>query len=192
MGALAALTLGACNKPAGTAGTAPPAAAISTAASPTTPAITDAAAVKTFLEGLYAHYKTSKGVGAAAGFDPFGANAAEVFDPEMVRLLKDDAKATKGEAGVLDSDWLCQCQDFESIRATIAVQSATPITARAAADIRDVGMAGASSHNAFDLVKVNGVWRLHDIGGGSSLREALLDEIKTLSTPAGGKAAAAG
>jgi hypothetical protein len=141
----------------------------------------DAADAKAFLEGLYAHYKTSKN----NDFQMFDANAREVFDPDTIALIKTDRTALKGELGDLDGDWLCGCQDFTSLKATIAVQSAAPTAAVATSDFQDTGMADAKpGHEGFDLVKVGGAWRIHDIHTADtpSLRKMLAGEIKRLRT----------
>lgn len=177
---LVALAPAGCNKPAPPPAANAPAAA--NAAPPAAPAVSsgDAADVKAYLDGLYAHYKTSKG----DSFQMFGKDEQQVFDPDTIRLLAADMKASKDEPGVLDGDYLCNCQDFESLQTTVTVQSATPTTAKAHADFIDTGMPGdGARHNDFDLVKVNGAWRIHDIteSGQPSLRQSLQDEIKTLA-----------
>jgi len=174
-GALTAiLALGACNKPAQKTEAVPAAPAPAAAA----PSADEAAAVKAFLEGIYAHYKTTKDT-----FQPMGDNVKDVFDSEMVALLDKDVKLLNGELGEIDGDFICQCQDFDSITATIAVQSATATTAKATADFV---IFGDKRHNDFDLVKENGVWRVHDIrdpGQAKSLRQILEGEIAELSKP---------
>jgi hypothetical protein len=144
------------------------------ATAPPNPDALDAAA---FLQGLYTHYRTSQGV----TFQMFDTNAAEVFDPTVLALLADDRKATKDEPGAIDGDWLCDCQDFGSLRASIVVRSATPHEARAAADVRDVGIAGeAPRHIEFQLVKTASGWRIHDIKTQDQpwLTQALTNEIR--------------
>jgi hypothetical protein len=183
-GAIALVVLGACSKPAEPA--KPPAP--TTAAAPGAPAAAassaaDAAAAKAFLEGVYAHYAADP---AKSNFDPLGKDAAQVFDAEMVRMLADDRKALHGELGSLDGDVLCDCQDYEAFTATIAVQSATAATAKATADFP---MFREPHHNEFDLVKENGVWRIHDVREndqteqppGPSLREIVQKELKDLA-----------
>jgi hypothetical protein len=176
-----AATLAGCQKAA-----APPPAPIATNVAPanTAPAAqaaapNDAADAKAFLQGLYDHYKTSQN----NSFSPFGASETQVFDPDTVALLGADRKALKGELGEIDGDWLCDCQDFASLKATIAVQSATPTTATATSDFVDVGMPGQGArHDQFQLVKVNGAWRIHDIKSSDEgwLRATLTKEIKSL------------
>ena len=83
---------------------------------------------RAFLEGVYAHYKTSKN----NNFQPFDANAKEVLDADTIALFKADQKLMKGEVGAIDSDWLCDCQDFESIAATVTILSATSAEPRPA------------------------------------------------------------
>ncbi|HZZ36315.1 MAG TPA: DUF3828 domain-containing protein [Caulobacteraceae bacterium] len=176
----AMLALGACNKPAPAKAPAAPATAPAPAAPPPAAALdpAEAASAKAFLEALYAHYKTTKN----NTFQPLGDNVRDVFDADMVKLLDEDQKLLKGELGEIDGDWVCQCQDFESITATIAVQSADATTAKATADFQ---VFEQKHHNDFELVKQNGAWRVHDIREPPqpSLREVLQKEIKTLSAP---------
>jgi hypothetical protein len=176
----AALALAACGKPAPPAAPPPTPPAAANTAAPAAPDTADAADAKAFLDGLYAHYKTSKN----NNFQMFDANVREVFDPATIQLLNQDTKALNGDLGVIDGDWLCDCQDFVSLKATVAVQSASPTDAKATADFTDTGMPGQGArHAAFDLVKVNGAWRIHDITdqGEASLRSQLSDEIKSLA-----------
>ncbi len=148
-------------------------AAATSAAPPTGQPAADA---KAFLEGLYAHYKSAKD----HSFSPMDAAAREVFDPELIQLMADDSKVLKGEVGAIDGDFLCDCQDYETINATVAVQSATPTTAKATADFK---VFDQTHHNSFDLVNVNGAWRIHDVteAGQPSLRTMLRDEIRDMS-----------
>jgi hypothetical protein len=141
----------------------------------------DADAAKAFLEGLYAHYRTDKD----NSFQMFDKDETAVFDPDTIRLLAADTKALKGELGEIDGDWLCNCQDFTSLAATITVQSASPTTAQASADFHDTGdPTRPPDHDSFELVKTGGVWRIHDIatrGDPLSLRATLLKEISDLA-----------
>ena len=182
--ALAACGKPASNAPAAANTAAATAPAASNAAAPAALASgDDAAGAKAFLEGLYGHYKSSKN----NTFQMFDKNVNEVFDADMIKLLDTDSKALKGDLGVIDGDWLCACQDFESLKATIAVQSATPTSAKATSDFIDTGMPGQGArHASFDLVRENGLWRIHDVTdqGESSLRTQLEDEIKTLAKDA--------
>jgi hypothetical protein len=181
-----AVGLTACQKAANNTAETPAAIATNTppAASAAAPASSDADDAKAFLESLYTHYKTSKD----DTFQPFDGSASEVLDPDTLALMKADAKALKGELGDIDGDWLCDCQDFTSIKATIAVQSATPTTAKATSDFKDVDDTSPKlRHDTFDLVKTPAGWRIHDMGTEDqpSLRKVLQDEIAKLK--AGGK-----
>ena len=141
--------------------------------------------MKAFLEGVYAHYKTSKD----NTFAPFDANQTDVLDPDTIALMKADEKALNGELGDIDGDWLCDCQDYQSIKATITVQSASATTAKATSDFKDVDDPSPKPrHDTFDLVKTPAGWRIHDMGTEDqpSLRKVLQDEIAKLK--AGGKA----
>ena len=181
------LAVAACQKPASNA-TPPPVetnaapAAAAPAAPAAAPATGDAADAKAFLDGLYAHYKVSKD----NTFAPFDANMAEVLDPDTIALMKADEKLLTGEVGDIDGDWLCDCQDFESITAVVTVQSATPTDAKATAVFTDT-MDGKPKTDTFELAKTPAGWRIHDMGTPDqpSLRKVLQDEITRMK--AGGK-----
>ncbi len=179
--------LAGCSKPAPANAPVSNAAAANTAApvpaAPPNADTKDAADAKAFLEGLYAHYKSNNN----NNFNMFDTNAKDVFDPAMIKLLADDAKVLHGEPA-FDGDFLCNCQDFVSIQATITVQWATPTEGRATADFIDTGMPSQPPrHNIFDLVKTGGVWRIHDITDPSdptqpSLRTGLLASLSASKT----------
>ena len=182
LGLCAALVMTAtgCKKPA-------PPAPVPTNAAPAAAApladAADAADAKAFLDGLYAHYKTSTG----NSFNMFDTNEKDVFDPDTIALLKEDLKALKGDLGVIDGDWLCDCQDFVSLQATVTVTAATPTTAKANSDFKDTGMTEQGMrHDDFDLVKTPAGWRIHDVTvrGQQSLRAQVSDEIKSLKAGA--------
>ncbi len=176
--ALAALVLAGCHKPAPPKPPSQPAAPTTSGAA--TAADLDAAGAKAFLDGLYAHYKTSEN----NSFQMFDANQAEVFDADTIALLAADQKALKGELGDIDGDWLCDCQDFASLKSQVTVTSATPTTAKAHSDFTDTGMPGQGTRHAdFDLVKTAAGWRVHDIisPGQPSLRHVLKAEIARLT-----------
>src|SRR5580704_14908341 len=145
LAAAAALTLAACSKPAPPAPIPTNDAAANVAPAPTGPAppapmppaqaTGDAADVTAFLGGIYAHYKTNSEDSHWAPMD-----SKDVLDPSLLALMKADEKALKGQGvGAVDSDWFCDCQDWNSITATVTVTSATPTTAHATAVIHDTG-----------------------------------------------------
>ena len=182
----AALALAACQKPQPAANAAAAAGAAANAAATNAPTPTadaaDAADVTAYLTGLYDHYKTSKN----NNFQMFDANVREVFDADTIRLLAADEKALKGDLGAIDGDWLCDCQDFVSLKTTIAVQSATPTEAKATSVFVDTGMPGEGPrHDDIALVKEHGHWRIHDIKADNEdwLRKQLQDEITSLTKP---------
>ena len=186
--ALAGLTgLAGCQKAASNTASPPAAVATNTppAAAAAQPASTDADDVKAFLEGVYAHYKTNS---SNSTFQPFDANGPDVLDPDTLALMKADTKALNGDLGDIDADWICMCQDYTSIKATITVQSASATAAKATSDFQDVDDKSAKPrHDTFDLVKTPAGWRIHDMGTSDqpSLRKVLQDEIAKLK--AGGK-----
>jgi hypothetical protein len=179
LGALALAGLcaaGGCQAPASNSATNAPATNAAAAAPAPDPA--DAADAKAFLVGLYAHYRSNKN----NTFNLFDTNSTQVFDADTLALLKADTKALKGDLGAIDGDWLCDCQDFTSIVATVNVTAATPTTAEATSDFHDTVDPRPSERDTFDLVKVNGAWRIHDMStpGQPPLRKTLQDEIQNL------------
>ncbi|HWF78792.1 MAG TPA: hypothetical protein VN694_16625 [Caulobacteraceae bacterium] len=171
---------------AANASAAPAAANVATAGPAVAPVAAtgpDADAAKAFLERLYAHYKTSSSTGTT--WAPMDANIKEVFDDDMVKLMAADTKALKGELGEIDGDWLCDCQDWGHIVATVTVTEASPTAAKAIAvfddaDIKDEPL----KKDAFDLVKTPAGWRIHDMGTAqdASLRAVLTKEIADLKS----------
>jgi hypothetical protein len=82
-----------------------------------------------FVEGLYARYGPD---GSPANLSR--DNAAAAFDPSLIALAKADAAAVgQGNAGVLDYDPLCDCQetdvDFPGLKITTHPESASHATA---------------------------------------------------------------
>jgi hypothetical protein len=187
------VALAACNKPGGATSASTAAASVAATAASVAPVAAsgpDAADVKTFLEGLYAKYVNGP-TPADNSFDPMGKDAKRVFDQSMVALLAKDAKVNgPDEVGFIDGDWLCSCQDYDKIISTVTVQSATATTAKAIVDFK---VFGDAHRNAFDLVKENGAWRVHDMQDVSikppqpTLRAGLEADIAQMQKAAGGK-----
>jgi hypothetical protein len=71
----------------------------------------DAASAKTFLESVYQHYQHG-----GKGIDLGGPHAGEYFHSSLLTLVRADAKANGPEnVGVIDSDPICGCQDWDGI-----------------------------------------------------------------------------
>jgi hypothetical protein len=188
----AALALGACQRAAAPAANAANAASATNAAPVATnvaagPAAEaagpDAAAARAFLESLYAHYKTN--TSSDTTWAPMDANIKEVFDDDMAGLMAADTKALKGELGEIDGDWLCDCQDWGSLVATVTVTEASPTAAKAIAVFHDTEVKDEPPRrDSFDLVKTPAGWRIHDMGTQQdpSLRAVLSKEIADLKS----------
>jgi opacity protein-like surface antigen len=153
------------------------AAMLATAAAPAQAAASgpDAAAITAFLNGIYAHYRSSK-MDWTAYMAP---NDAAVFDPALVTALRADQQANQTEdstyAGV---DIFCLCQEHSTLKVTIVVDSVTGAQAKAHATVSDT-MGGPRSLR-FDLVKVGAAWRVYDVFSGDSkgLRQLVMEDLK--------------
>jgi hypothetical protein len=188
----AALALSACQKgapaanatnPAPVSMNSAPANAAPAGPAPVAATGQDADSAKAFLDGLYAHYKASSSTGTT--WAPMDANIKDVFDADMVRLMAADTKALKGDLGEIDGDWLCDCQDWGSIAATVTVTEAGPTAAKAMAVFHDTQVSDEGPRrDTFDLVKTPAGWRIHDMGTSSdpSLRSVLTKEIADLKS----------
>ncbi|MDV6330002.1 DUF3828 domain-containing protein [Asticcacaulis sp. 201] len=129
-----------------------------------------------FLDSLYAHYN-----GKDQDFSPLGDQASKWFDPDLVDLMKIDG--TGPEVGALDSDPVCDCQDYGRLSAQVTVLTADHAHARAIVVVTETDpqfdVEGRKPRTfTYDLIDVNHQWRIHDIATPStaSLRQLLLNQ----------------
>ena len=108
-----------------------------------------------FLRNLYAPYA------AGNAPSPIGPAAASLFDPGLLVLIQRDQQLANGEVGILDHDPICGCQDYDPLT-MIAVSVEPPTGDRVVASVSFMNgtepvMVG------FQLVTVQGQWRIYDI-----------------------------
>jgi hypothetical protein len=130
----------------------------------------DATDAKTFLAGLFATYQDNKK-------PPAGSH--HVYDSQLQALMDEDVRLAQGEVPALDFDPLCQCQDYQHLKASLGVHSSSPTAAVVVVTFRDLGMPQDKPRDAvFDLVKERGAWRIHDIHAEDpkSLRAFLIEQ----------------
>ena len=114
----------------------------------------DTRSASQFVTGLYGAYH-------GHGPDYLGAQAAEVFSPRLLKLIRRDQALAKGEVGALDGDPICNCQDFRlGAMVDVKVAMTRPGEAKATARFRNFGKPQAVR---LDLVAVNGAWRVDNI-----------------------------
>lgn len=111
-------------------------------------------AAKDFLAGLFAGYEKPEPP------DLLGERAATVFTPALVALIHQDAAQAQGEAGALDYDPVCGCQDFAISNVAISVAQQPHGTTGAVVDFDN---AGHHKTIRFDLAAVQGHWRIAGI-----------------------------
>lgn len=138
------------------------------------------ASAEAFIHELYAAYRP--------GGHPVelpGPHAGTLLAPSLLALVEADARALDGEAGALDADPICECQDWSRLEIRKLVISQHRHN-RAQADVVfvDAGRRGAASAREvrYDLVRVAGTWKIFDLHerGILSLRQKLMDEIASL------------
>ncbi len=185
LAAVALLSLAAC-QPAATPAMSPPSSALEEepAANPyaaeqgfTTP--------KAFMSAIYDYY--IKGAPKLDWID----HRSDYFDPEMTELMEEDARLNKEEVGALDGDPFCDCQDFGNLTAMVTVDSATPTEAKATVVVTETDPGVRPEDRkprtfTYDLKRVNGQWRIHDMTTPSipSLRRLFITSNKAAADTA--------
>jgi hypothetical protein len=115
-----------------------------------------AASAEQFLRGLYANYKPH---GKPVSF--VYPDAKGLVDPAMLALLKHDKVKSKGEVGAMDSDPVCNCQDWGTLKVTSLKVTMSGDSA-ASADVTFKNLDDVENMR-FSLVYLDGGWRIHDI-----------------------------
>ena len=125
-----------------------------------------------FLRRIYAPYV------AGTAESPTDRLATSLFDPGLLQLVRRDEAAAHGEVGVLDHDPLCACQDYSplsDVAINVPPQPRDRVT-HATVSFRN---GDPRVRIAFQLVRVGGRWRIHDIAEPDipSLRRLLADGL---------------
>lgn len=137
----------------------------------------DAESAKAFLAGLFATYQDN---------EKPPAGSRRIYDSQLQALMDDDVRLARGEVPALDFDPLCQCQDYQHLKASLTVRSSSSSTAVIAVTLRDLGIPHDKPRDAmFDLVKEHGTWRIHDIHAEDpkSLRAFLIEQNADRTKP---------
>ncbi|MFC0400780.1 DUF3828 domain-containing protein [Paraburkholderia rhizosphaerae] len=137
-----------------------------------------AASAQHFVEQLYGGYTLD---GNPTDLRTSGRDA--IASPSLLALIRKDQQVMRGEAGYLDMDPLCQCQDFDIKDTLVKVHMRTK--SRADADV-SFSNYGAAQQVMLSLVWHNGRWRIDDVSSANdarSLREALTQEIREYGGP---------
>ena len=138
---------------------------------------TEVAGARAFLVWVFSHYPLRD----PNRFDPIGRSSGSVFDPPMIALFRENDRLTpKGDEGALDGDPICDCQDDGGLVVKhLAVSAKDVLGATATVDLVFAG--GDKRTMRFDLVRVGGHWRIHDIHTKDtpSLRAYLIDSNQT-------------
>lgn len=148
--ALAALTLGACDKPAEEAA---PTATLTSLAIAAPQASADGA--EAFVRALYASYSEAEDANPWSG--------PRVWSRRMDALVRRDAElAPDGDLPYLDADPICSCQDWENL--TVRSVALSPVRADGSveATVRFVN-AGEDNTALLKLVREAGGWRVDDV-----------------------------
>jgi hypothetical protein len=122
-----------------------------------------------FVRSIYARFETPD----AAAPEP-GA----VYSPVLADLIRADAGAAEGEAGLVDGDPLCSCQDSEGFQdLRLEVRPTGPSTADITACFR---LSETPVTVYLSLLKTPAGWRVDDV------RSAEQPSLKSMLTNQGG------
>jgi hypothetical protein len=116
-------------------------------------------AAKAFLEKIYAAYKGKNSKGIPLDSD---ASLQRYFEPKLAALMIKDRKdaAKRGDVPEFDADPFVGGQDWEIGPVDIVVRDIAPDKASATAKFSNAKM---PTTVVYDLVKLNGNWRIADI-----------------------------
>ena len=136
-----------------------------------TPRVSAAQGVEHFLHTVYARYTVD-----GSPPDLGDARAATIYDDSLLALMRADRRALQGEAGVLDADPLCACQDHDIRALNVVVQSGSGARRSATVSFENLG---STQSIRLDLVRDRQGWRITDVHGDNmpSLRASLREEI---------------
>jgi hypothetical protein len=154
----------------------------------------DAASAKTFLQSMYARYSRN-----SPGVEVAGPHAARFLHTSLIALIRKDARAVgPGEVGVLDSDPLCACQDWDGIfdlRIDMRQAKADHAEALVSFSVFKNAKPQHRSSLVITLATEKGAWRVWNVVDRSDpkfnfdLRRELQKEISSLRTTKHGGAA---
>lgn len=125
-----------------------------------------------FLHAVYARYSAR-----GTPLDIADVRAATIYESSLLALMREDRQALGGEAGVLDADPLCACQDHAVSAVSWVLQPAEKDGWSARVSLQNLGQA---QHMVLSLVRSGQGWRIADIQSENipSLRASLQEEIR--------------
>ncbi|WEN16128.1 DUF3828 domain-containing protein [Rhodanobacter sp. AS-Z3] len=134
--------------------------------------------VDAFLHTVYSRYSAS-----GIPLDIDDVRAATIYEASLLALMRQDRQSLKGEAGVLDADPLCACQDHAVSAVNWVLQPAAGGGWSARVSLQNLGQA---QHLELSLVHSGPGWRIADIQTENipSLRASLQDEIQAAAAEA--------
>lgn len=132
----------------------------------------DTLGVDGFLHAVYARYAAD---GVPLNIDD--PNAATVYEASLLAMMRADRRALQGEAGVLDADPLCTCQehDIRAVKWVLETDSANGRSARVSFE-----NLGRTQHVVLVLAHTRQGWRVANVRSENipSLRASLQDEVR--------------
>jgi hypothetical protein len=133
--------------------------------------------IEDFIHSIYVNYYEG-----GPGINIGGPETDILLSPSLLQIMHHDNELVQGEAGFLDADPICECQDYGNIKVTeIAVKKIN--TSKSTAKVSFINFERPTIVE-FSLLKINGLWHIDDISSADmpSMRAGLEREIKELSS----------
>lgn len=119
----------------------------------TEPAVADPGTPLSFLQGLYRVYDKDDGV--------IFHHPRDYYDPQLASFMERRETVKTDEDDPIGFNPICQCQDSSDVQEQIRILDETPDKASADVLMQTTDFAKTPIH--YDLVKMDGHWRIHDI-----------------------------
>jgi hypothetical protein len=123
--------------------------------------VADVASAEQFIRDLYQGYVPGPLQNVPR---PLGPAADKLFEPGLLALIRREGRMAqqRQEVVLIDSDPICECQDWDHIRISrLAVEPDGAGRARATVTITDNGRPPDTLR--YELLRLNGQWRIRDI-----------------------------
>jgi hypothetical protein len=130
------------------------------AAKPPRPPFKNRGTPEEFLRDLYSRYDATN-----PGAEPqlLNRDTRALADPELQKLILKEEELSHGEPGIIDSDPICDCQDFDKAsvqRVDLLNKNKDSVEAKITFSLAKEWTGYVET---YQLIKINGVWKIHDI-----------------------------
>ena len=133
--------------------------------------------IEDFIHSIYVNYYEN-----GPGINIGSPETDVLLSPTLLQIMHHDNELVQGEAGFLDADPICECQDHNTIKVKKIVVKKINVS-KFIAKVSFINLEHLTTVE-FSLLKINGLWHIDDISSADmpSMRAGLEREIKELSS----------